>query len=83
MRYKFTRPSQLEDTLLESIDTDLLLPESEDGVLAYFHNGDKMTVSLKDGTIDFDSPHPGEMAGSKLSMRLHQWFAKGLVEPIN
>lgn len=81
--WKFNSVSNLEDLLLNSIELELLLPSTSPGVLKYFHNGDKMTINLTTGAIEWEPIEPGSFTTSKLAIRFHQWFMKGLIHPVN
>lgn len=78
--YKFRNMENIEDFLLESLGCEMLLPESTDTELKFFHNGDIMTINTKSGTMLWEPISPGSMTTSKLSMRLHQWYGKGIIK---
>lgn len=77
--YKFKKIDKLEDFLLTNIDADLIIPSHSKDEVVFFQNGDKMTVNLNTGVLVWEPLSPGEMFTSKLSMRLHQWFASGII----
>lgn len=79
--FRFFDKSGARELLDASIDRKLLLKRSEDDELAdrvrtYFHNGDRLTVDLDAGTLEWDPVEPGKLASSQLSMRVHQWLGK-------
>lgn len=80
--YKFRDTQGLEDFLLDTLGVEFLIPSSNPGEVAYFHNGDKMTVNVETGEIDWEPISPGNMFTSRLSLRFHQWFGKGIIETI-
>lgn len=80
--YKFRNMQSIgniEDFMLSYIGIDLLIPSQGPDELTFFHNGDKLTVNTKTGKLLWEPLKPGEMATSKLSMRIHQWFGKGII----
>ena len=77
--WRFKSVDSLEDILLESLGTELLLPATKPNVATYFHNGDTMTVDMLTGNVAFDTLNAEDLPSSKLGLRLNQWFAKGLI----
>ncbi len=83
-QYQFRNIPDLETFLLEeALGIDLLIPSGATDELVFFHNGDRMTVNAKTGMMQWEPLNPGELATSKLSMRVHQWFAKGIIYKIS
>lgn len=83
--FKFNERINVEEFLLESLGDSLIIPNHDfDGpdVVTFFHNGDIMKVDVKSGVLDWDTIHPGELGGSRLSLRIHQWFGKGIIIPV-
>lgn len=79
--YKFREANGIEDFLLNSLGVDLIIPSSEPEIV-FFQNGDKMTVNVETGELIWEPIQPGEMFTSKLSLRIHQWFSKGIIVPM-
>lgn len=77
--YRFRNIQGLEDFLLETLDEKFIIPSSNSEEIVFFHNGDKMTVNTNTGVIDWEPIKPGDMFTSKLSLRFHQWFGKGII----
>ncbi len=80
--YKFNNISDVETFLLESLGTDLLLPGKSNNEAVFFHSGDKLTVDLKSGKFTWEPIEPGNMVTSKLSLRFHQWWGKGVISEV-
>lgn len=82
--FKFRNSNiDIEGFLISQIEDSLMLPSNENkDIVEYFSNGDKMTVNLKTKEIDWNPINPGSMSTSKLSLRIHQWFGKGLIEGV-
>lgn len=80
--FKFRNVQNLEDFLMESCGKELRIPSASKNEVVLFQNGDKMTVSLETGELQWEPVIPGEMFTSRLSLRLHQWFGKGIIVPI-
>jgi len=81
--WQFRNVDGLEDFLLKNLGADHLLPGSTSDEAVYFMNGDKMTINLKTGEMIWEPIEPGSMATSRLSMKLHIWFGKGIIYPVN
>lgn len=81
--YKFRETNGIEDFLLNSLGVDLIVPSPSKEEIVFFQNGDKMTVNTETGELLWEPIHPGEMFTSKLSLRIHQWFSKGIIVPIS
>lgn len=81
--YKFRETSGIEDFLLNSLGIDLVIPSFSKEEIVFFHNGDKMTVNTETGELVWEPVYPGEMFTSKLSMRIHQWFSKGIIVSVS
>lgn len=79
--YKFQHVPDVEELLLNSLGVDLIL-ESPGDNLVYFHNGDKMTVNTATGEMCWEPIEPGSMSTSKLALRFHQWWGKGLIREL-
>ena len=79
--YTFREANGIEDFLLNSLGVDLIIPSSEPEIV-FFQNGDKMTVNVETGELIWEPIQPGEMFTSKLSLRIHQWFSKGIIVPM-
>ena len=83
--YQFRNIDNIENFLLDTLGVDLIVPsrpESENEIV-FFQNGDKMTVNTATGEMMWEPLKPGDMFTSKLSLRLHQWFSKGLIIPMS
>lgn len=80
--FKFRNVQNLEDFLMESCGKELRIPSASKNEVVLFQNGDKMTVSLETGELQWEPVIPGEIFTSRLSLRLHQWFGKGIIVPI-
>jgi len=80
--YKFNNVSGLDTFLLESLGVDLLLPSGSNDQVIFFHDGDKLTVNLTTGELCWEPIEPGKMSTSKLSLRFHQWWGKGLISKV-
>lgn len=82
--FEFANKENIEDFLLENLGTEYLLLTKPKNVytLDYFHNGDRMSVDTKEGIIEWDPINPGEAATSKLNMKIHHWFYKGIIRPL-
>lgn len=80
--WKFNTPD-VETLLMERIDSKFMLPSVPDqpNLVRLFHNGDKMTVDLETGIMEWEPVEPGALGTSRLSMCLHQWFGKGIITP--
>ena len=81
--YKFRETNGVEDFLLNSLGIDLVISSSSEDEIVFFQNGDKMTVNTETGELVWEPIYPGEMFTSKLSMRIHQWFSKGIIVPVS
>lgn len=81
--YKFRETGGVEDFLLNSLGVDLIVPSSSETEIVFFQNGDKMTVNTETGELVWEPIQPGEAFTSKLSMRIHQWFSKGIIVPMS
>lgn len=79
--WQFRNPGEVEDVLLNSIGTDYIIPGGSNDQTVFFHNGDKLTVDMKTGVAEWEPITPGSITSSKLAMRVHQWFAKGIITP--
>ena len=77
--YKFHNVDKLEDFLLESVGTDMLIPSCEKDTICFFHNGDKMTINTVTGDMVWEPICPGKMFTSRLSLLFHKWFGKGII----
>lgn len=81
--FKFCRVENLEDWLLnEQLGSELLIDHSDPNVLVFFSNGDKMTVHISERIMEWEPISPGSLSTSRLSMRLHQWYGKGIIKEI-
>lgn len=85
-RFEFFDKSSARELLDTSISKNLMLKRSEadeldDRVRTYFHNGDRLTVDLEAGTLEWEPLDPGKLASSQLSMRIHQWLGKYRICP--
>lgn len=80
--FKFRNVRNLEDFLMKSCGKELRIPSASENEVILFHNGDKMTVNLETGELEWEPVIPGEMFTSRLSLRLHQWFGKGIIVPV-
>lgn len=83
--YRFSPGIDVEDVLLASFDTKLIMPNEPGdgpGTIRYFQSGDRMLVDPKNGMIEWDPIEPGRVTTSLLSMKLHFWFAKGMIRAI-
>lgn len=81
--YKFRDTiNDLETFLLCNLGPELLIPSSNSDEAIFFQNGDKMTINLITREMVWEPIKPGEMFNSKLSLRLHHWFGKGIITPI-
>ncbi|MCM1214144.1 MAG: hypothetical protein NC548_06440 [Lachnospiraceae bacterium] len=81
--WKFRDIENLEDFLLDTVGIDYLLPGSNHNEVIYFANGDKMTIDLSTGKMNWEPIRPGSFSTSRLALRLHQWFGKGIIHPID
>lgn len=81
--WKFKNTPDVEDFTLNSLGIDLLISAPEDDAICFYSNGDMMTIWPKEDKLIWEPLHPGEMSTSKLSLRLHQWFGKGIIVPVN
>lgn len=82
--YKFTeRAGDLEELVLSTFDSSLLLPSADENIVELFQNGDRMTINLKERTMVFDGVRPTDLFSSKLNRKRHQWFAEWVIEEIN
>lgn len=79
----FNEGVDIEETLLNGIEDKYLLPSRNPELVEYFMNGDKMSINISTREMEWEPLYPGEMHTSKLSLRLHQWFAKGIISPVN
>lgn len=77
--FKFRNVRNLEDFLMESCGKELRIPSASENEVILFHNGDKMTVNLETGEMEWEPVIPGKAYTSRLSLRLHQWFVKGII----
>jgi len=75
--YKFRKDIDIGELLRKSIDADMIT-ETE---TAYelFHNGDRMSVSKEQRTLETDFASDDVLSGSRLRLRLNQWWCKGFV----
>ena len=80
--WKFNEGYDIHDLLRSNIPENLKLPGSQTDKIEYFSNGDRMTIDLANRELEYDSANPGSMASSRLSMKLHMWFSKGIISPI-
>ena len=83
MDYKFTnlREEDLLEHLYDCIPKEMEVP-GEGNTVRFTHNGDDMAIELDTGIVHWEPLKPGDISSSKLSMRLHQWFGKGLIRPL-
>lgn len=81
--FKFRNIEDIETFLLESLGTELLIPSNKANEAVFFHNGDKMTVNITTGEVIWEPIKSGDMFTSRLSLRLHQWFGKGIIDVKN
>lgn len=81
--WQFQDIENLEDFLLDTVGVDYLLPGANSNEAIYFANGDKMTINLSTGKMNWEPIRPGSLATSRLALRLHQWFNKGIIRPID
>lgn len=80
--FKFRNVQNLEDFLMKSCGKELTIPSASKNEVVLFQNGDKMTVNLETGELQWEPVIPGEAFTSRLSLRLHQWFGKGIIIPV-
>ena len=83
--FKFRSPGEAQEILLDSLDTKLIIPndQSDDpNDVIYFANGDRLCVNMATGEGVYDPVHPGEAFSSRIAMKFHQWFAKGLITEV-
>ena len=81
--YKFQdRAGDLETFLLENTKMELAIPSNNSNEIVLFQNGDRMTINLITRVMVWEPIIPGDMFHSHLSLRLHQWFGKGFINPI-
>lgn len=77
--YKFRNVQDLETFLLDSLGVDLIIPSAAPDEITFFSNGDKMTVNTSIGKLLWEPIKPGDMFTSKLSVRFHSWWGKGII----
>ena len=77
--YKFSRIPDIKNFVINSIGTNLLIPSDDNNKLVFFQNGDKMTIDCLGNNLLWEPISQGDMFSSKLSLRLHQWFGKGII----
>lgn len=80
--YQFREVNGIREFLIEWFGEDLIIPSISENEISFFQKGDKMTVNTETGVMTWEPLKPGEMFTSKLSLRVHQWFAKGIIRPI-
>lgn len=83
--WRFRHPEDVGDLIANDVGASFVLPKSEGAdpdVIELFHAGDRMTINAATGEMEFDSVNPGAFATSRLSLKLHQWFAKGVIRPV-
>ena len=81
-KFKFRNPETVEDTLLTSLDTKLIIPndhKADPDEVTYFANGDRLTINMRTGEGIYDPVNAGSMCNSRISMKFHQWFGKGII----
>lgn len=79
-RFDTERVSSIEGLILNEVGEQFILKEARgNDRVVIFHNGDRMDIDLTKGTMDYDTAAPGQLGHSKLSLRLHQWFGKGII----
>lgn len=78
--YEFTNIENLEEFLIESLGTEMIVLPYKAEETVFFHNGDKMTINTLTGSMIWEPIKPGCMSSSRLSMRFHQWFGKGIIK---
>ncbi len=80
--YRFDTVDGLDNMLIGSLGADTLVPGGDPDTRTFFHHGDKLTVNTRTGAADYEPIKPGDMFHSRISLRFHQWFGKGLVRPV-
>lgn len=83
--YQFNYNGDLKKYLLEEqIGTELLIKNSlqTEDILTFFSNGDKMVVNLTTKVMTWEPVCPGDPTTSRLSLRIHQWFIKGIIREV-
>lgn len=78
----FRNKSNIETILINDLGTNLIISKSND-IIKFFQNGDNLTVNTKTGEVEYDPICPGTIFTSKISLRINQWFAKGIIKSIN
>lgn len=73
------RVPNIEDFALEELGDKFIINKGTPDQVVFFHNGDEMTINLKDGTIIWDPIEPGKITSSRLSHKIHMWLGKGLI----
>lgn len=84
--YQFKyKGDELERFLIdEQLGVEFLIENAypDPNKLTFFHHGDRMTVDLPSGVMEWEPIEPGSFTSSKLVMRFHQWFVKWIIKEI-
>ena len=59
--WQFQNPEKVEEVLLDSLGTDYIIPGGSNDQTVFFHNGDKMTVDMKTGLMEWEPITPGAL----------------------
>lgn len=81
-QFRTLRGQELEDFLLDYIGIDAVIPSDNPDTVKFLHNGDTMEVNLATGEMSIDTIHPGELGGSKIMLRLHNWLWNGTITTV-
>jgi hypothetical protein len=77
MTYMFRKNIDIGELLQKSIDADMITETETDYEL--FHNGDRISISKEQRTMETDFSSDDALSGSRLRLRLNQWWCKGYV----
>lgn len=80
--YKFKEVNGLREFLIKHLGEELIIQSQLKNEISFFQNGDKMTINTETGEMNWEPINPGKMFTSKLSLRIHQWFANGTIYPV-
>lgn len=80
--YQFREVNGIREFLIKRLGEDLIIPSPFENVISFFQNGDQLNVNTETGVMTWEPLKPGEMFTSKLSLRVHQWFANGTIRII-
>lgn len=81
--FKFRNVDNIRDFLIQSCGEDLIVKTELDSIIKLTQNGDDMYVNLTNGEIIWEPLDSQNVFHSKLSLRIHQWFGKGIIITIN